>query len=98
MDFATQVQPFLATYCMRCHGANGGRRPTAGINFALEADVKYAAKNNLMYDVLVSEGTDHMPPRTQTQPSDSERAMIKQWLLEGAKTDASDPAGPTGSN
>ncbi len=85
IDFEKQVQPFFAQHCFMCHGGPPQRRNSGGVNLTNASGVSIAANDNLVYELLISKGSDHMPPRNRPQPSETEIAMIKQWLKEGAK-------------
>lgn len=94
IDFDKQVKPFFDEYCIRCHGGTAGRRPSGGYNLANAVGLKRSAgtpDDSTIYDVLTD--VPHMPPRGQPQPTADDIAMIKQWIVEGAKISASYPTG-----
>ena len=88
VDYVKQVQPFFAQYCYQCHG-NG--RSSGGVRLDVKASTMKHIKagdpdNSDVYRAVTRStgASDHMPPITQDQPGDSDLAMLKQWITEGA--------------
>jgi len=88
VDFAQQVKPFLEYYCYRCHGGGQGR---GGVQLDIRSSAFQHIKpgdpahSDVYRAITRSMGaSDHMPPVSVDQPDDSEIAMIKQWIAEGA--------------
>ena len=78
LDYATDVQPFFKTYCYECHGPE---TQEGGVEFhqypngdAITADRKLWTK---VFD-LVKVGA--MPPSSSSQPAESERQQVVDWL------------------
>jgi len=97
IDFDQKVQPFFASYCLRCHGPN---RQAGRTRFDTKAGILArvkpgdAANSTLFKMISTTEDDGHMPPSNiQEQPTANEIAMVKQWINEGAKVSDSYPSG-----
>ena len=78
--FATAVRPFLASYCVQCHGQ---AKPKAGLNLAqLEDESK--ARSSLRVWAKVKENVEGslMPPEGKAQPSRQELEALSKWIDE----------------
>jgi mono/diheme cytochrome c family protein len=95
-SFTKDVKPFLAKYCVECHGAN---KPKGGFNFSSYNDLMKGSKkkkaivegkpdDSLLVKTL--DGTEkRMPPKKSTkQPTAKEIDVIKAWIKAGAKDDS----------
>lgn len=87
IDFDKQIAPILVSHCLECHR---GSSPEGGLNLterALaqkggdsgEAIVAGHAEESLLWERV---SADEMPPKHPL--SDSKKAMLKQWIDEGA--------------
>src|SRR5215813_1069863 len=92
--FTQTVRPFLATYCLVCHGAT---------NPAAQFDLRqYSAIADVIRDhprwALVSQklASMEMPPKGMKQPSSGEREQILQWIDAVRQTEAHKNAGDPG--
>src|SRR5258708_35486163 len=87
VDFLTQVRPVLERHCTGCHGAERG---VAGLrlhmrSFAAKALVPGdAAKSPMFLTMDRPTGQPMAMPPGGPQPPDGERAVIRQWINEGA--------------
>jgi mono/diheme cytochrome c family protein len=88
VDFSQQVKPFFEAYCYQCHGlgqGRGGVRLDDRANALMHVTSGDPDRSDVYRAITRSWGaSDHMPPVTEDQPDDSEIAMIKQWIIEGA--------------
>jgi mono/diheme cytochrome c family protein len=95
-SFTKEVKPFLAKYCIECHGVN---KPKAGFNFSSYDDLMKGSKkkkaivegkpdDSLLVKTL--DGTEKkMPPKKSTkQPTAMEIDVVKAWIKAGAKDDS----------
>ena len=81
--FARTVKPFLAKYCVRCHGAKtqkGERRfdRLTGTIPDSKALVDYQ-------DILDQLNLGEMPPKSAKKPADAERRRVIAWLTARIK-------------
>ncbi len=89
-DFARDVFPILQQHCLKCHGAEkqeGDLRVDRSDILLTEDFVTPGdAANSRMYEVLISEDDDRMPPPAEEDPvPTNEIVVIKSWIDEGAK-------------
>jgi len=94
-SFSKDIKPFLAKYCVECHGAN---KPKAGLNVSTYADLVKGGKKKAIVagqpddSLLVKtlEGKEkRMPPKKyEKQPTPKEIDMVKAWIAAGAKDDS----------
>lgn len=76
--FESAVQPVLAAYCVRCHGAEqqkGDRRFDQ-----LNGDIPNDNALVELQDVLDQLNLSEMPPASAKQPTDDERRQVINWL------------------
>jgi hypothetical protein len=78
--FGRDVRPFLKAYCQPCHNAE---KMKSGVRVDHLDGMLKEAQLKLWEHIL--ELVDHgdMPPEESDQPSDRERALIKDWIVEG---------------
>lgn len=92
--FDTEVKPFLATYCVSCHGE---KNPAAQLNLR-----QYTTLNDVVKDhgrwALVAEKlhSGEMPPKGLKQPADGERGGLVSWVETFRKHEAAKNAGDPG--
>jgi hypothetical protein len=101
VDYATQIKPILSSRCYSCHSAlrqqSGLRLDTAAMLIqggdsgpAVELG---KSDDSLVVQYVTGESGSRMPPEDEGAPlTDSQIALIKQWINEGAK--ASDEPTP----
>lgn len=87
------VRPLLDKYCFQCHG---GEKTKGGVDLkTLEGDPKVAGHFAFWEDVMFVLEDEEMPPDDDPQPTESERALIAQWLdvslNAAAESNAGDP-------
>jgi WD40 repeat protein len=95
-SYARQVKPFLAKYCLECHGggkAKGGLSLEAYPALRKGGDSGPAlvpGKPDESLIVRLVEGKEKkvMPPKKAKQPKPAERALLRAWIAAGAKDDA----------
>ena len=88
--YKSQVTPFVATYCTRCHGE---KKKKGGVTF------EYALKSpatpsfrNLWKRAAEQLKTHNMPPEEEDkQPSDEERQAVVDWIAGIKRLSPKDP-------
>jgi WD40 repeat protein len=96
-SYSKQVQPFFTRYCVECHNA---KEPEGGLNLEshkalLEGGGRGASveagKPDTSRLVRMMEGKlkPVMPPKKSKQPTPSEVALVRAWVLAGARDDGS---------
>ena len=95
VDFARDIQPFFAEYCLECHGADkakGGLALTSRAA-ALKALESGAAgivpgkpeASEVLSRLLAEHADDKMPPvKKEKRPKPEEVEKLKRWVAEGA--------------
>jgi hypothetical protein len=92
--FNQTVRPFLAQYCMGCHGT-----ATPAAQFDMRS---FTSMGNVLDDfshwLLMSEklAAGQMPPKAAPQPSDAVRQELIDWILEVRQEQARKNAGDPG--
>ncbi|MBL8215629.1 MAG: DUF1592 domain-containing protein [Bryobacterales bacterium] len=93
-QFAQTVRPFLATYCVSCHGA---ANPAAQFDL-----VQYTAVSDVVRDhhrwALVAEKlvSGEMPPKAMKQPTAELRQQVQHWVEAIRQSEARKNAGDPG--
>jgi cytochrome c len=92
-SYSSDVKPFLANYCMRCHS---GGRSRSGVSVETYADLTKPGRRTLVVPekpddsrllaVLTGHGRQ-MPPGRSPQPKADEIAKVRDWIAAGAKDD-----------
>jgi hypothetical protein len=88
-DFHRNVQPFLAKHCYECHGDENAEN-----DFRLDVirdPASLADGGSSLEKALKNLSIHKMPPKTEPQPEEAERAKIVGWLKTYL---AGDPTGP----
>ncbi len=96
VDFARDIQPFFAEYCLECHGADkakGGLALTsrAGALKALESGAAGIVPgkpeaSEVVTRLLAAHADDKMPPaKKEKRPKAEEVEKLKRWVAEGAQ-------------
>lgn len=86
--FERDVQPILATYCVRCHN---DKKASADLKLSgLDSDLIRGPDAETWHDVLNKLNLGEMPPDDEPQPSGQERQRLVQWITGELKraTDA----------
>lgn len=94
-SYSKQIQPFFTRYCVECHN---GKEPEGGLNLEshkalLEGGGRgvsvEAGKADTSRLVRMIEGKlkPVMPPKKSKQPTPSEVALVRAWVLAGARDD-----------
>lgn len=88
-EFATAIQPLLARYCQRCHGAD---EQNAQVRF--DRIGGFAAADMQLW-TLVHENLSRgeMPPPDEPQPTAAEKRLLQEWILAQARSHAGDSGG-----
>jgi hypothetical protein len=104
VDFNRDIRPILADRCFHCHGPDeeerkghlrldiadgkvGAYRVHDGVTAVKPKDLK---ASDLWYRIITDDADEVMPPpKSKKKPlSAAERALFKQWILEGAEYQA----------
>lgn len=102
VDFVNDVKPILQTQCVRCHndqslmgGLNLMNRELAmrGSKRGPVVIPGDAEKSPLYRVTLLPAEQDHAMPATGAKLTDGEKAILRQWIDEGAEW----PEGPEGT-
>ncbi len=78
--FGRDVRPFLKAYCQPCHNAE---KMKSGVRVDYLDGMLKEAQLKLWEHILELVDQGDMPPEESDQPSDRERALIKDWIVEG---------------
>lgn len=99
LSFNRDIRPILSDKCFSCHGFDAKHRK-GDLRLDVPEDAYGVGKSDLIAIVpgkpekseawqriiLPQDDDDHMPPlETKKQLTDEERAVIKQWIKEGAQ-------------
>jgi WD40 repeat protein len=97
VSFHKQVRPILQANCFGCHQPAKARgdyvmtsfdKLVAGGESGQAAIVaKHPEQSKLIADISLTDGKAKMPPDGKKPLSDSEIALVKRWVAEGAKDD-----------
>ena len=78
-SFESQAQPFLAKYCVDCHGADTQEGDVA----FHELTGVHADNAHLWKSILEQVAVKEMPPRGETQPTLKERQQLVELIVAG---------------
>ncbi|MDA7653798.1 DUF1553 domain-containing protein [bacterium] len=98
VDFSRDISPILSDRCFACHGPDSEARK-ADLRFDVESDLLRAADSGfpiikpsdadhseLFRRIMSADPDEMMPPPDFLVPvTDSEKALIKRWIEEGAE-------------
>ncbi len=98
VQFARDIQPILSTYCFTCHGPDEKTRK-AGLRLDISAAATKplrsgaiaivpgdSTKSELVARIFAKEDGERMPPlKSQKTLKESEKALLKLWIEEGAE-------------
>ena len=84
LDFARDVRPILSQHCFKCHGPDDNARK-AKLRLDLPAGLPKAKHDEVIRRIESDDDTEIMPPPATKKPlAASQRAILKQWIKEGA--------------
>ncbi|MCI0684228.1 MAG: DUF1553 domain-containing protein [Gemmataceae bacterium] len=98
VQFARDIQPILSNYCFTCHGPDDKTRK-AGLRLDAAAGATKKLRSGgraivpgdpgaseLVARIFATEDHERMPPlKSQKVMKDSEKALLKRWIAEGAE-------------
>ncbi len=95
-SYARDIKPFLARYCVECHP---GDHPDGGLSLDSYKGIVAGGEHgkalvpgnpdqSLLVRVVEGTGRPPMPPKKARQPSPAERALLRKWVVAGAKDDS----------
>ena len=88
LDFSYQVRPILSKYCFACHGPDKAKgKLRLDIHEGIKKSTKAGnpSESELIQRLLTDDEDDVMPPHeTGKKLKESELAILKQWIKEGA--------------
>ena len=77
-DFAVQVRPLVAQYCLPCHGAT---TRAGGLNLdAFTDEMSARAHADIFQHALVRVAEGSMPPAGSPKPGEQQVAALRAWL------------------
>ncbi len=96
-SYSRQIQPFFTRYCVECHNA---REPEGGLNLEsykhlMEGGGRGASlepgkpDSSRLVGMLEGKLKPVMPPKKAKQPTPNEIALVRAWVLAGARDDGS---------
>lgn len=84
LDFARDVRPILSQHCFKCHGPDDNARK-AKLRLDLPAGLAKAKHDEVIRRIESDDDTEIMPPPATKKPlTASQKAILKQWIKEGA--------------
>jgi hypothetical protein len=87
--YKTQVSPFIADYCARCHG---DKRRKGGVTFTYALRAPASASFRLLWRRASEQlSTRHMPPEDEDQPTEQERSQMLKGIAEMKHLSPRDP-------
>jgi WD40 repeat protein len=100
-SYARQVKPFLARYCLECHS---GDEPKGQLSLENVKAILKGGGNGVVLvpgkpdDSRIVLQVEHkrkpfMPPKKERQPKANEVAVLRAWVLAGAKDDSAEVMG-----
>ncbi len=92
--FQPEIRPLIQRYCHECHAAD---RTEAEVDLAASAAWSDVCRHSATWQ-KVGEMLDsgQMPPKDARQPTDAERARLRQWVREFLTIEAKARAGDPG--
>ena len=94
-QFTETVRPFLATYCVGCHGAD---KPKAQLDLGAFTDLASARRGLRRWEAVREMlASREMPPeKARAQPPEEARAQIVAWIEDLRRREAGRNAGDPG--
>ena len=97
IDFSRDIRPILSNYCFKCHGPDEGDRQgglrldvraaaISALDSGTTAIVPGKTVESALVQRIVSDDPDLKmpPPSSNKQLSDAQKAMLRNWVAEGA--------------
>ncbi|GIW93963.1 MAG: hypothetical protein KatS3mg110_2004 [Pirellulaceae bacterium] len=97
IDFARDVRPILAGHCFKCHGPDQAQRQSGlrldeRLSAIAPADSGKPAivpgkpeESELVRRIYAEDASECMPPPEEKRPlSEKQKAILRQWIAEGA--------------
>jgi mono/diheme cytochrome c family protein len=92
--FAEQVRPFLATYCLGCHGHD---KPRGQLDLSVFSDLASVTRDLRRWEpVLEMLESGEMPPAKARQPAPAARAQVQAFIRDVRQHEAARTAGDPG--
>jgi hypothetical protein len=92
--FASDVRPFIESYCAGCHG---GASPAAQFDLRSTTTVDDVRRDQARWGLVLDKlEANQMPPAQARQPSPESRQLAVAWLDEFRQTEARTNAGDPG--
>lgn len=87
--FESEVMPIFRTYCSTA-GCHNSTDQVGGYDFSAFDGIRGAVRpgrpgNSDVFEAMVDNGDDHMPPAGSPQPSQEQIDMIERWIKSGAE-------------
>ncbi|MFN3150338.1 c-type cytochrome domain-containing protein [Bremerella sp.] len=99
---AAQVKEIFRSRCLECHGGSAVQGGVDVMKVAELRDMEYAAPgepdDSLLYQVLLEEDEDARMPLGQPALNADEIALVRKWIVSGAKDFPTDVAGTAGNS
>ena len=94
-DFGSVVRPFLASYCVGCHGKD---RPKGQLDLSQYTDTRQVVRDHKQWETVGEMlSSREMPPEKATRhPDDPGRASVVDWIERLRRREALRNAGATG--
>ena len=81
-SFQSRIQPLLTRYCVRCHNVD---EMTSGIRVD-HLDGSLEDRHLFLWkDILKQLHENAMPPEDELQPTDQERRLLVEWIVDALK-------------
>jgi Planctomycete cytochrome C len=101
VSFAKHIKPLLGKYCIGCHGAG---KQFGGASFVSMSTIQKGGKSGVplivpndpdkSYMVSRVEASQKPMPPKGNRLNESEKKLLRQWIMEGAKDDSSQAGTP----
>src|SRR5262249_16805515 len=92
--FGATVRPFVARYCVTCHG---GAAPAAQFDLRAYSTIESVVQDYPRWALVLEKLTAReRPPKVPPQPHDSARQEIVDWVLALRRSEARRNAGDPG--
>src|SRR5438105_1806410 len=93
--FSQTVKPFLATYCVACHGGNA---PAAQFDLRPYSTVASVTADYPHWNLVMEKlSAGEMPPKAMKQPPADTRQAVIDWVLSVRANEARKHAGDPGA-
>ncbi len=93
-EYEKRIRPILKSYCQECHSDDLSE---AEVNFEAMHSLKEVRRATRAWQrALEVTSSQQMPPKDAAQPSDSERAILDQWIRKFLTRESQASAGDPG--